>query len=152
MQMASADQTTYPKFTQYVRFSMPKLVDVPVIVNALRNIGQINLARMRLVLKWGSGPMLKIGPLPGKYGEFTPDIGSNEISLNERTVKAFEDGRGLVTASAGKVYLVGVVMLHELVHWGDDQDGVDRPGEEGKEFETAVYGSAITDTLFPGQI
>jgi hypothetical protein len=24
--------------------------------------------------------MLKIGPLPGKYGEFTPDIGSNEIS------------------------------------------------------------------------
>jgi hypothetical protein len=67
-------------------------------------------------------------------------------------VKAFEDGRGLVTASAGKVYLIGVVMLHELVHWGDDQDGVDRPGEEGKEFETAVYGSAITDTLFPGQI
>jgi hypothetical protein len=59
MQMASADQTTYPKFTQYVRFSMPKLVDVPVIVNALRNIGQINLARMRLVLKWGSGPMLR---------------------------------------------------------------------------------------------
>jgi len=29
----------------------------------MRNIGQINLARMSLVLKWGSGPMIKIGPL-----------------------------------------------------------------------------------------
>jgi hypothetical protein len=41
------------------------------------------------------------------------------------------------------------VLLHELVHWGDDQDGVDRPGEEGKEFERRAYGTAITDTLFP---
>ena len=40
MQMASADQTTYPKFTQYVSFSMPKLVDVPVIVNALATSGK----------------------------------------------------------------------------------------------------------------
>ena len=42
-----------------------------------------------------------------------------------------------------RVYLVGVTILHELTHWGDDQDGVDRPGEEGEEFEIKVYGKVI---------
>jgi hypothetical protein len=36
--------------------------------------------------------------------------------------------------------MVGVILLHELVHWADDQDGVDTVGEEGFSFEDAVYG------------
>ena len=39
--------------------------------------------------------------------------------------------------------LIGATMLHELAHWGDDQDGKDIPGEEGNMFETAAYGMVI---------
>ena len=55
----------------------------------------------------------------------------------------FEAGRGRRVVRAGHAYLVGVTLLHEMTHWADDQDGVDRPGEEGEEFERAMYGSVI---------
>ena len=44
-------------------------------------------------------------------------------------------------SSGGNVLLqtIGATILHELVHWGDDQDGVDYPGEEGELFEKHVY-------------
>ncbi|TGO03419.1 hypothetical protein PN36_06610 [Candidatus Thiomargarita nelsonii] len=52
----------------------------------------------------------------------------------------FEAGRGRIMARAGAVPALGVNILHEMVHWGDNLDGVDRPGEEGDEFEMLVYG------------
>jgi len=79
----------------------------------------------------------------GAYGEFEPGIGSNEISIERLLVVDFEAGRGMRVVGAGSVPLVGVTLLHELVHWGDDQDGIDRPGEEGEEFERAVYGRVV---------
>jgi len=46
-----------------------------------------------------------------------------------------------VKGSQGLVVFIwlGVTLLYELVHW----DGIDRPGEEGEEFERLVYGSVI---------
>jgi hypothetical protein len=151
--MSAGDQSKYPKLAKYVKSSLPTVADVGVIASAMNTIGQLNLSKLRSALKWGSGPMIKVTPLPyPTYGEFTPDIGSNEVRLHDKTAQAFEDGKGLVPCPKGKVYLAGVVLLHELVHWGDDQDGVDRAGEEGKEFERKVYGAAITDTLFPDHL
>ena len=73
----------------------------------------------------GSGRDAQDWPAARKVRGVYADIGSNEISLNERTVKAFEDGRGLVTASAGKVYLIGVVMLMNWFIGAMIEDGVD---------------------------
>jgi hypothetical protein len=143
MQMSAEDQKKYPKLKQYVKDALPQVVCVPIIVSAMDKIGQINRARLTQVLAWGSGPMIRVTILNNAYGEFTPDVHSNEIRLDENLVKEFEAGRGLRNARAGRVYLVGVTLLHELVHWGDDQDGIDRPGEEGEEFERMVYGSVI---------
>ncbi len=143
MQISASDQTAFPKLKQYVKNEIPKLVQLPIIRAAMFDIGQINHAMLLKVLKFGQGPMLKVTPLIGAVGEFTPDIGSNEIRLDTDMVKEFEAGRGLRNAKAGRVFLVGVTILHELVHWGDDQDGIDRPGEEGEEFERRVYGKVI---------
>lgn len=42
------------------------------------------------------------------------------------------------------LYLVGVTLLHELVHWCEDQDGVDQTlSKEGLDFEQMVYGRVI---------
>jgi Metallopeptidase toxin 3 len=109
----------------------------------MNKIGQLNKAKLAAALKWGHGPSVKITTLVGAIGEFTPFIGSNEIRIETKIVKDFEKGKGVRVAKAGNVFLVGVTLLHELVHWGDDQDGIDRLGEEGAEFETLVYGKVI---------
>ncbi len=153
MKMANADITRYPRFAYYVRRNIPELIHVRSIVRAMRSIGQMDRATLRRALRWGEEPNIKITPLAdGTYGEFTPNIGSNELRIHTGLVEDFETGRPhrQATRSGGQVYFIGVVLLHELVHWGDDQDGIDRAGEEGKEFERTVYGSQITDTYVPG--
>jgi hypothetical protein len=145
MLMSAADQRSYPRLAYYVRVNLPDVINVPIIVNALNNIGQINMARLRLALRWGNIPSVRVADLdPGIYGEFSPGANSTELRISRQVVRDFEAGRGIrTTARGGRVYIVGVTILHELVHWGDDQDGVDRPGEEGEEFETAVYGGVV---------
>ncbi len=143
MKMTASDIRTYPKLAYYVKENLPEIINVPIIVSALNRIGQINEMNLRLALVWGSNPTLKITHIAGGYGEFTPNTNSNEIRIDKAMVEEFEAGTGKREARAGKVYLVGVTILHELVHWGDDQDGIDRAGEEGEEFEQMVYGSVI---------
>ena len=143
MKMSAADQSSFPKLKQYVRYKLPEVANIPIIRGAMLEIAQLNHSKLKAALAWGNEPTLKVTILAGAFGEFTPDIGSNEIRLDTRMVQEFEAGRGLRNAKAGRVYLVGVTILHEMTHWGDDQDGVDRPGEEGEEFEIKVYGKVI---------
>ena len=141
MRMTATDIKAYPKLTYYVKTDVPKLLMVPAIVSALNSIGQINKTKLMLALSWGAGPQITVKNLSRAYGEFTPNVGSNEIRIDLSLVREFEMGKGRRVVRAGNIYLVGVTLLHELVHWGDDQDGIDRPGEEGEEFERRVYGS-----------
>jgi hypothetical protein len=144
MKMTNADVTRYRKFAYYVKNNIPEIIHVKSIVRAMQTIGQIDRASLQRAVKWGQGPDIKITSLAGAYGEFSPNIGSNEIRIDKGLVEDFEAGRGARRTSSGKnVYLVGVTLLHELVHWGDDKDGIDRPGEEGEEFERKVYGTVI---------
>lgn len=143
MQMSPADIRRYPKLAYYVRVNLPDVIRVSATVHAFQIIGGINRPTLRMALAWGIGPRINITDLVGALGEFTPDIGSQEIRINRRMVEEFEAGRGRRATRAGNVYLVGVTILHELIHWADDRDGIDRPGEEGEEFERAVYGNVI---------
>lgn len=143
MVLGNVDIGRYPKFAYYVKNDIPKIIEVKAIIKAMQDIGQINRATLKRAVKWNVGPTIKVTILAGAYGEFTPGIGSNEIRIEKTIIEDFEAGRGKKAARAGNVYLVGVTLLHELVHWGDDQDGIDRPGEEGEEFESRVYGNVI---------
>jgi Metallopeptidase toxin 3 len=40
--------------------------------------------------------------------------------------------------------LMEATLLHELVHWGDWQDGKDQDGDEGELFELKAYGEVLT--------
>jgi hypothetical protein len=143
MQLSRADIRQYPKFARYVSLRMPEVAEVVVIVNKIQKLaGSITKAKIKEALEWGKGPMVKVADLPADTnGEFTPGIGSNEIRINRTRVEQFEAGRGLERTAYGRlVYVAGTILLHELTHWADDQDGVDTPGEEGKMFEEAIYG------------
>jgi len=140
--MSRGSIATYKKFHKYVSLKMPEVRNVVAILDGIRGqAGTITKARIKEALEWGKGPMIKVEVM-SVAGEFTP--GTNEIRIRKQRVDEFEAGRGLVTAPNGKlVYYVGVILLHELTHWADDQDGVDNPLEEGDEFEKAMYGGVV---------
>jgi hypothetical protein len=143
MQLSRADIKKYPKFAKYVSLRMPEVAREATIINKIQSLsGTITKAKIKEALEWGKGPMVKVADLGDSVnGEFTPDEGSNEIRINRKRVEQFEAGKGLERTAYGRlVYVVGTILLHELTHWADDQDGVDTAGEEGKMFEEAIYG------------
>jgi len=142
--MDALDIKKYPKLAYYVRVNVPDVIHVASIVGAFKRIGGINRATLKTALAWNSRPSIKITPLVGAFGEFTPDEHSNEIRIDQSMVEDFEKGKGRRVVHAGNVFLVGVTLLHELTHCADDQDGIDRAGEEGEEFEKAMYGGVVT--------
>lgn len=146
MQLSPADITAYPKFAKYVSLSMPEIAQVAMIVVKIKQLaGKISTQKIKESLVWGKGPMVTVADLPADTnGEFTPNIKSHEIRVNRQRVAQFESGKGLEKTKYGKlVYIIGTILLHELTHWADDQDGVQYPGEEGKVFEQAMYGKDI---------
>ncbi|WP_323037214.1 hypothetical protein [Pararhodobacter sp.] len=144
MKMSDADQSRFPKVKYYVKNDLPSILEVPVIVKAINKIGEINTSNLKAALNFGSGPEIKFVDNLGACGEFSPGIGSNELRILTRLAEEFEAGKGKETTTDGKeVYVLGVTLLHELIHWGDDQDGINRPVEEGEEFEKAIYGKVI---------
>jgi len=94
MQMSPTDVRVYPRFAYYVRSNFPDVLRVPIIVSAMRRIGQLNYARLAAAVSWGMGPFIKVTPLGGPLGEFTPGVGSNEIRIDHAHVLEFERGRG----------------------------------------------------------
>ena len=142
MQMLKADIKAYRQFHRYVSLRIPEVAAVFKIVKEIQaEAGTISTAKIKKALEWGEGPVIRVVEMD-EAGKFTP--GTNEIKIRKKRVEEFEKGKGLVTAPNGKlVYYVGVILLHELTHWADDQDGVDNPLEEGDEFEKAIYGGVV---------
>jgi Metallopeptidase toxin 3 len=146
MIMDKSDVTTFPKFAKYVRYSLPTVVDVKSIVAGFAKYGQIDRATLKKALTWGNEPHIVIKPLVDAIGEFDASVDPNIINIETRIVQEFEDGHGLRKNKWGKgVYLVGVTLLHELIHWADNLDGIDFPDEEGEQFERDVYGMVINE-------
>lgn len=146
MKMQSTDVTLFPKFANYIQIDLPKVASDPDIVKAMFLIGSLNSATLKRAVTWNDGPDIKIVNKLGAMGDFSPGIGSNEIRITKKLVQDFESGQDLFgTFLKGKVHRAVVTLLHELIHWGDDKNGVDRAGEEGEEFERSVYGSVIGD-------
>ncbi len=144
MKMTAADQSAYPKMAYYVKNDLPQVANNTTIANAMKRIGGMDLKTLKDALAFGRGPEIKIVAALGACGEFTPNDSSQELRVAKRLVQDFEAGKGKAKTSSGKqVYVLGATLLHELVHWGDDQNGKDRAGEEGNEFENAVYGMVI---------
>ena len=142
MQMTPGDISTYKKFHKYVSLKIPEVAKVSSIVNEIRKeAGTISTAKIKEALEWGKGPTINVTVMP-EAGKFTP--GTNIIKIRKLRVDQFEAGKGLVKTSKGQlVYYVGVILLHELTHWADDQDGIDNPLEEGDEFEKTIYGAVV---------
>ena len=136
----------YKKLTQYLKNGIQEIASNKRVANALKKYGQFTDAEIKKGLKWDSGPEINITKLNGAYGEFTPGIGSNTLNIDVDLVDALEKAKGRDRDYI--LFLVAVTILHEYVHYGDDQDGKDYTGalglgEEGNAFEITAYGKVI---------
>ncbi len=150
MRMADADIRRFPRFAYYVRVNIPEVITVPSIVAAMGSIGQLSRSDFQAALRWRHGPSILLTPGlictgVASYGCFR-NASPNQVELKEEWVQQFEDGHGTTTTPNGnRIFLIGVKLLHELVHWADFRDGVSdgAPGEAGNAFEQRVYGGVV---------
>ena len=81
--------------------------------------------------------------MPGSNGEFNGVVDPDRVYLAKSICDRFKDNPS-ERSDARMEILLESTLLHELVHWGDNKDGRDQTGEEGKAFEIAAYGRDIT--------
>ncbi len=144
MWMSLIDQARFRKFRSYVKYDMPDVAKSWRIRRAFERYGQLDNTSLKRALKWGEEPKIDVTPLTGAYGEFTPTPGNNVIKIDTDLVRKFEAGTDIVSTRSGKdVHLAGATILHEMIHWADNIDGRDYPGEEGEKFERFVYGKVL---------
>lgn len=142
--------TLYPKLTEYLKNQLPKVAEIPLIVDTIKYLTGLTESQIKEDLKWGKGPIIHITQLDnfsentsdktvGRFEESEPDV----LHLDIDYVNKLENS----TASQGEkdafLFYLGTTILHEYVHYGDFQDGVQLPFEEGIRFELYVYGENV---------
>ncbi len=153
MKLSDEDQKNHPQLTQYVRYSMPQVINVGVIVKAVHEHGLLSVDEFKKALTWGEPPLIKIADSSVvKCGTVNSWYGCNrndqEIEVDLETVTTFEKGgigANVDKNAAGKnVYLLGVTLLHELCHWGHKlKKTAETAGHAGDLYEKAAYGRVL---------
>jgi hypothetical protein len=135
----------YPNLTEYLKNKMPLLKDNQFIIDKLVEYSELTEETIVQDLQWGKGPTIVISQLDDfgeeVYGLFQHSV-PNTLFIDIDFVQLLEDSQPGPQGNS-LAFLLGVTILHEYVHYGDNMDGIDQPGEEGLLFEEATYGEAI---------
>jgi hypothetical protein len=121
--------------------------------------GSLTPAEVRHAVQWGNDPLIVIKPLSNfrcnattasPMGCFQPST-PGQIEIETDYVDSYEgdpNGAGVGSNAKGQsVYVVGVILLHELCHWGNFRHGVAERTEQGEAFEIATYGKRPVPNL-----
>jgi hypothetical protein len=153
MKMSVADIQKYPKFAEYVRHQIPKLVNVPSVIQSLKTQGGFTEEKAKHALLWGNNPLILITDLsggqcsvPSAYG-CTRKANLHQIEIDQGTVKEFETSAYSLgvgkNAKGQNVFVVGVTLLHELSHLGNYRLNRAEAAEAGFALETDLYGQSV---------
>lgn len=143
----------YPKLTEYLKNQIPKVANIPKIVNAINEFTQLPNDEIKNALKWGEGPILHVQQLnnyPGcstcgsdTVGYFDKNNPTN-IYIDVDYVNLIENGNVTETDDDAYIFFLGTTILHELVHWGEhNNESFTYDGEEGRHFEYRVYNANV---------
>jgi hypothetical protein len=141
----------YPNLTEYLKNKLPQISNNDFIVNSIKKYTHLTKAQIEHGLKWNEGPTIKIEQLglSSNNGEIYGVFRSSEpttLFIDIDLVNDLESSKGRGNLADSFSFLMGVTILHEYVHFGDNYDGKDYPGEEGSLFETDVYGQTVNRT------
>ena len=143
--------TDYPKLTEYLKNKIPLIYDIPKIINAIHDITNLPYYEIEDDLQFDSGPIIEIIQLDdyaintdentvGLFDKSNP----NNLFIDKDYILALENSNEDQLIQEGLLFYLGVVLLHEYVHYGDNTNAVQYQGEEGDEFELRVYGQNMT--------
>ncbi|WP_185716121.1 hypothetical protein [Larkinella knui] len=148
--MTIGDQQKYPKFTELVR-NLPTFVqNNPKVLKALVDWTGFSADKVRELLTFGKGPIVKVMDLrsikgPDVYGHcLCPGVPQTQIEIEVAFVNGLENAYFQSTQEA-TAFLLTVVLLHEFVHWGAMTNGIkEYPMEFGNEFEKQAFNLRVT--------
>ncbi|MER3376805.1 MAG: hypothetical protein RIM83_19340, partial [Allomuricauda sp.] len=138
----------YPKLTEYLKNQLPNVANMPKITSAIQDITGLSIASIKNDLQWGEGPEVHIIQLdnydPGKTDEDTAGYFDKNtpyrILLDIDYVNLVENENSDPDAL---IFWIGTTVLHEYVHYGNFATGFEFLGEDGRLFETKVYGENV---------
>jgi RHS repeat-associated protein len=129
----------YPRLANYLRYDIQDILNNPTIMSALQKHGELTEDQIKADLTWGQGPEINVVSA-GSGGLFIP--GSSRLNIISDWVSYLEEATGL--SKEATLFIVGTILLHEYVHYGDDQDDVPRGEYPVELFEKAAYGQQIS--------
>lgn len=146
-------KTVYPKFTEYMENRLPNVANISKIVNTIKYLTGLSESQIKEDLTWGTGPIIHITQLDnfgtrtsdktaGYFEPKEPDV----IHVDIDYVNRLENSNASQYEQDAFLFYLGTTLLHEYVHYGDFQDGVQHPGEEGIIFEIMVYGENVNSS------
>ncbi len=145
-ELPAAQAKKYQRLAHYLKNGVQEIANNKTIVAALKKYGQLTAKQIKSALEWGKNPSINVTKLSGANGESTSNSNSKELRINIDIVEQLENATGEDRDAA--LLLVASTILHEFIHYGDDQDGVaytEGHGEEGKAFEEASDGRDINN-------
>lgn len=138
--------TLYPKLTEYLKNKLPTVKNNTTIVNAISAYTNMSIQQIQEHLQWGNGPTIKIEQLGSAYGKFKKNTDPNSLYIDIDLVNQMENTTPSTNVADAFIFLIGVTILHEYVHYGDynyNGDAWQYPMEEGLLFEQDVYGQSV---------
>ncbi|RLJ72499.1 hypothetical protein [Pedobacter alluvionis] len=152
------DMVKYPKFTALVKGLYNRVANTPKIMAALVKYTGFTQTSVLNDLKFDKrGPIIYITPKEQlktyypktktygyPYGRcISDDVNKHYIFLNKEFIDLLEAANG--TNSDALVILLATTILHEYVHWSDNNFGLSPslPGEMGDLFEKDAFGEVL---------
>ena len=152
-ELPASQAKKYQRLAHYLKNNIQEIANNKTVMGALMKYGQFTESQVKSALEWEKGPKINITQLgttksgagiagmysPRKYGANTLNI---DIDLAEQLESATGDARDIL------LFQLASTILHEYVHLGDANDGIDYKGslgdgEEGNAFEIEAYGRDI---------
>jgi Metallopeptidase toxin 3 len=138
MQPMNTLEKKYPKLAKWIIAELPKVRNNGKVWAAFVSYSQLK-DKARYAVMPHYYPYIDYKVMIG-LGLFKGSKDPNTIYLAKSFCERFESKDWKLP----KMHrLMEATLLHELVHWGDWQDGKDQDDEEGELFELAAYGEVL---------
>lgn len=138
----SVHERAWPAFAAWIKQGLPKVVENKGVWKAFKQVTGLSEAKAkRVVAEFGTPPLIEVRALDDFKGMFDP-AESDRVVLSMLLVEKLQQAPNKTDV----VVEIERTLLHELVHWALDEQGVKEidpvsktPKEMGWEFERLAY-------------
>ena len=132
----------YPALAVWICDNLPGVKKKPKVFKAFQKYAELDEKVAERALRHGNPPQIEFRYMPTANGEFIGKKYPGTVFIAMDICERFQASRA--DAEDPRMHLlVEATLLHEIVHWGDWQDGKVTAFEAGKAFEKEAYGRDV---------